>query len=154
MLQRSGVFTAPSQAGKVIGQIGAAAHARRIRRLPDAWAERTTQTSNAHASDLNYLRVERAAGGARIALGRDKVRPHLRATVVVVVAKDPMNANTAIQERGGQRIQWPIALHVAQQNGGARQFFQRIQTALYLLPLLMDVADKDNRHKCLDPCWP
>ena len=92
------------------------------------------------------LRVQRALRGARIAIGFHQVGPHLRAAVVVVVAEDPVHVDAAIQQRRRQVVERPVALDVAQQDRGPRQRIERREAALDAVPLLVDVADEDNRH--------
>ena len=128
------------------GSCVAAMHARRLGRFPDARTERAAETGDAHAGDLDNPGVQRALRGARVAVGLDQVRPHLGAAVVVVVAEDPVHVDAAIQQRRRQVVERPLALDVAQQDRGLRQRIERRQAAFDAVPLLVDVADEDDRH--------
>ena len=116
------------------------------RRFPDARTECAAEPGDAHAGDLCDPAVQRALGGARVALRLDEVGPHFGAAVVVVVAEDPVYSNAAIEQWRRQFVQRPIALEIAQQDGRLRQGIERFKAALDQLPLLVDVADEDNRH--------
>jgi hypothetical protein len=57
-----------------------------------------------------------------------------------------VHIDAAIEQRRRKIVQRPIALEVAEQNGRLRQAIKRFKSALHELPLLVDVADEDNRH--------
>jgi hypothetical protein len=57
-----------------------------------------------------------------------------------------MHVDAAIEQRCGEIVERPLALDVAEQDGGARQRIERCQSALDAVPLLVDVAEEDDRH--------
>jgi len=115
-------------------------------RLPDARAKRAAQSCNPDTGDLHNLAVQRTLRGAGIALRLNQIGPHLGPTVVVVIAEYPVHVDAAVEQRRRQVVQGAVALQVAEQDGCLGQGIERGQAALDELPLLVDVADEDNRH--------
>ena len=121
-------------------------HARRIGRFPDTRAERAAEAGDAHTGNLDNPRVQGTLCGAGIAVGPDEVGPHLGPAVIVMVAEDPMHIDAAVEQRRREVVERSVALDVAQQDGGARRRIEVGEAALDTVPLLVDVADEDNRH--------
>jgi hypothetical protein len=63
-----------------------------------------------------------------------------------MIAVYPMDWNSPPQQRAGTRIERPIALNIAKDDRRARQFAQLRKAALDLVPHLVDVTDKYDRH--------
>ena len=79
-----------------------------------------------------------------------EVGPHLRPTVVVVIAMDPMHRDAAIQQRRGKLIQRPIAFDVAQKDGNLGRDGKRREAGVDEMPVLMNVADENDGHAVPD----
>jgi Uma2 family endonuclease len=90
--------------------------------------------------------VEATGCRQRIALGCRKVGPHLRSAVIVVIAVDPMHCNPAIEQWCGKFVQRPVALNVAQKHRGARRRVLRGKACVDIMPVLVNVADENDRH--------
>ena len=63
-----------------------------------------------------------------------------------MVAEDPVHIDAAVEQRRRQVVERSVALDVAEQDRCARQRIEVGEAALDAVPLLVDVADEDNRH--------
>jgi hypothetical protein len=68
-----------------------------------------------------------------------------------VIAVDPVHREASIEQRGGQFIQRPIALNVAQKHGGAERSGLGGEAGVDIMPMLVNVADKNDGHAV--PVW-
>ena len=139
-----------TKSGEVVSQLAAVTQTRRRGWRPDPRAERSAQAGDTNAFNVDDFGMERAGGRQWIALGRGEVGPHFGPAVIVVVAVNPVHRDASMEQRGGQFIERPVALNIAEQHGDQGRGWQGGKTSFYVMPVLVNVADENDGHAVPD----